>query len=236
MFKRGWKRGILAALQQGVSYPWYLADAGAAANCMYAYLAKGVASRAASYDNLAAPGNGLADGTYDLTAGNAPDWNTATGWAMGTATALAGYLKTGYTPTGNATSMLLRWGTLTFSDAGGMWGFRMAAGSRIFVRQDAPDKLTVYNGGSTSYVSINGAAISNQVLGFSNKTVYINGLPVATIAAGTSLAYLQEYIGEYNYDGNPSSSPNYYLLAVARYDVAKNDAQMAAISAAMAAL
>lgn len=61
---------------------WWLAGGIDPANCIAAYRAKGAASLAASYDNLAAPGNGLADGTYDLTLGVAPTFDAATGWTF----------------------------------------------------------------------------------------------------------------------------------------------------------
>ncbi len=59
--------------------PWYLSGGVDASACAAAWLAKGAASLAASYDNLAAPANGAADGTGDL-AGATPTWDASIGW------------------------------------------------------------------------------------------------------------------------------------------------------------
>ena len=61
IFRPAFDPGAAAA----AAVPWYLASGVPAANCIAAYAAKGAAGLAASYDNLAAPGNGLADGTYE---------------------------------------------------------------------------------------------------------------------------------------------------------------------------
>jgi len=55
--------------------------------CVAAYQAKGAASLAASYVNLANPG------TYDAAPGTAPSFNTATGWTFNAE--LSQYLTTG---------------------------------------------------------------------------------------------------------------------------------------------
>lgn len=52
---------------------WWLSGGIAAANCVAAYQAKGMASYAASLADLT--GNG-----YDIDGGTAPDWNVASGW------------------------------------------------------------------------------------------------------------------------------------------------------------
>ena len=74
--------GQLGANAKGATaaVPWYLSGGVSAANCLAAYKPKGAVSLAASYDNIAAPGNGLADGTYDAAPGAAPDWSAAKGW------------------------------------------------------------------------------------------------------------------------------------------------------------
>lgn len=66
----------------GVAAPWWLSGGIAAVNCIAAYTPKGAVSLAASYDNNAAPGNGLPDGTYDamVVQGRTPAWSAVRGW------------------------------------------------------------------------------------------------------------------------------------------------------------
>ena len=99
--------GVLGSGRGGAAAAWYLAGGVSAANCIAAYTPKGAASLAASYDNNAAPGNGLADGTYDAAPGVAPTFDTATGWTF--AAASSQYLATGVTPANSGWSFVLRY-------------------------------------------------------------------------------------------------------------------------------
>ena len=94
---------------------WWLAGGIAAANCIGAYRAKGAASQAASYVNLATPG------TYDLTTVAAPSWDASAGWQY---TDSANILtSSGYTVRNTWTIMCAwtRTGTPASNDAR-LWG------------------------------------------------------------------------------------------------------------------
>lgn len=68
-----WQAQLRAARTRGAASWWTVAGK----TCVGAWLAKGAASQATSYSNLASPG------TYDLTVnGNAPSWDAATGWTF----------------------------------------------------------------------------------------------------------------------------------------------------------
>lgn len=76
---------------------WWLSGGISAGDCIAAYQAKGAASQAASYVNLANPG------TYNATPSVIPGWSSADGWQS------PGALNTGYRPnTGNTFSVLAR--------------------------------------------------------------------------------------------------------------------------------
>lgn len=101
--------------------PWYLSGGISAANCAVAYAAKGAASLAASYDNLAAPGNGLPDGTYDATAGTPPTWNATDGWIF--ANLVNSYLTIGtFGFDYNGLTLLVRFTTTNVSVRGTFFG------------------------------------------------------------------------------------------------------------------
>ncbi len=68
---------------------WWLSGGISAANVVAAYQAKGAASQAASYVNLASPG------THDLTVGSAPAWAAGVGWTFD---GIANYLVTDIVP------------------------------------------------------------------------------------------------------------------------------------------
>lgn len=68
------KKLLVLGLTGGGGLPWY--QAGNAPAPVVVYLPKGAADLAASYVNLVTPG------TYDLAPGDAPTFNTATGWTF----------------------------------------------------------------------------------------------------------------------------------------------------------
>ena len=63
--------------QTSAAVPWWLSGGISAANCIAAYQPKGAADLAASYVNLANPG------TYNAAPGVAPTWAAADGWTFG---------------------------------------------------------------------------------------------------------------------------------------------------------
>lgn len=171
---------------------WWLSGGIAAANCLAAYTPKGAASLAASYDNNAAPGNGLADGTYDCTATTPPLWNAATGWDN----SAGGWLSTNLIPNPNQTwSMFVR-----FTDAvaaGGncaiadvyvsrlgnscRFGFYSYVGGATLVRWENGDV-------SASGLRQTAPGLAAGTMAFAGKNCYRNGVADGAIpaAAGTN--------------------------------------------------
>ena len=209
---------------------WWLSGGVSAANAIAVYQPIGAASLAASYDNNAAPGNGLADGTYDAAPGVAPTWASATGWTSGGAS----YLTTGVVPADGA-SMLVRYSVNDTLDnaicgelvgpASGWFGFR-------FLGQLSPDVIRFYGNGGLGSAPYN-SSVSNGVLGVAGTAGYINGISVITlvgVAGATGAIRLMGYYGAETRYMQGS------IQAFALYNTTLSAAQVAAISAAMAAL
>ena len=222
----GWGIEITSPSAAAVAIQWYLSGGIAAANCIAAYTPKGAASLAASYDNNAAPGNGLADGTYDAAPGVAPTWGAATGWTFNGSTQ---YLDTGVVPLANTWSMIARF------SGGQSSGDRFLCG--IYVDYPAGYFGIWQISGGTSWYANAGAAsttyITSGVLGFAGKTGYKNGAADGAISAGALSTELTIFVGR------APELPYYYLgdiQAFAIYDTTLTAPQVAAVSAAMAAL
>lgn len=221
--------GVLGSGRGGAAAAWYLAGGVSAANCIAAYTPKGAASLAASYDNNAAPGNGLADGTYDAAPGVAPTFDTATGWSF----ANSEYLTTGITP-GSGWSAAVRFSNAS-TDNAYLFG---AKGSKFW------GILPRYNASSVLYLVGASTATGQQ------KTPVLNG-GVVTVAGAAAyrngsdegLTLIQDsspapfFLGASN-NGSGTAENKFTgkIQAIAIYNVTLDAATVAAISAAMAAL
>jgi hypothetical protein len=205
--------------------PWYLSGGIAAANCIAAYQPKGAASLAASYDNLAAPGNGLADGTYDAAPGVAPTWTESTGWAFNGSTQ---YLTTGITPT-STWSVLVQ---LSNVISGDYWPFGSIPAS-LLGWGIVPQYMTenrYFNGNMTQPSH---PSRTSGVWGMAGRQGYFNGIADGGLTAGTgepNAIWLGDTSGDYRrrYPGN--------MQAFAIYNTTLNSDQVAAVATAMAAL
>ena len=229
---RGGVGGVLGSGRGGAAAAWYLAGGVSAANCVAAYQAKGAASLAASYTNLANPG------TYNAAPGVAPTFDTATGWTFNGSSQ---YLTTGVVPdaTAQAWSMFIR-----FSNASGATNNYIAGCSDtvpnpdlVFFLISRPAASTVFfaNGANTASYS---SSATSGVLGFAGVTGYLNGSSVATIAAGGAANTRPSsiFMGANSFNASALAFFNGKIQAVAIYNVTLNAATVAAISAAMAAL
>ena len=198
--------------------PWYLSGGIAAANCLAVYQPKGAVGLADSYNNLAAPGNGLPDGTYDAYPGTAPTWDAVNGWSGATS------LNTDLIPTvANTWSAIVRFSNagaftntaLFYAQNGGFGLFQISVGDRREYR----------NYSAVRYV---GVATASGVIAFAGNQAYINS--VSDGAMGGPIL------------GAPY--PNIVLVtpgavrvqAYAFYNVTISAAQVAAVSAAVALL
>ncbi len=229
-------RGSLGPLGMAAGVPkWYLAGGIAAANCIAAYTPKGAASLAASYDNNAAPGNGLADGTYDAAPGVAPTWASATGWTF--LAASTQYLNTGITPTNNQA-----WSG--FAQFANVVNSPTVSGVIFFACADASGNLPYFgvnprNYGTRRYFNAQPVSGGIAEVGSGNMAIvgqqgYLNGIADGGLSASNIGAFGTIAIGRLGL------YPGFYLSgdvsAIAIYNVTPAAPQITALYAAMAAL
>lgn len=213
--------GLAAAAAAG---NWW--EAGGATGCVAAYQPKGAASLAASYVNLANPG------TYDAAPGTAPTFDSATGWTFDGATQ---YLTTGYGPSSGATwAAVVRFSNVTNSSVRVPLG-ATSSGSYYAVIPRNFGATVQYGSGSGV---ANGATARSLVgvMAVSGANGYFNGvLDTASISLGaSSLGAL--FIGAANNGGSPANIYGGNIEAIAIYNTAITGPQVAAVSAAIAAL
>ena len=214
---------------------WWLSGGITAANCLAAYKPKGAASLAASYDNNAAPGNGLADGTYDCTAIAAPLWDAATGWSNSN----SGWLNSNLIPNPNQTySMFVR-----FSDSVGATVVISAAQEnaggnnfRFGIYSVSAGKVVYQNQPLTVASRTVAPELVAGTLGFSGPACYRNGATdgsIAITAAGTNTTrYL--YILANNLSGSFQLLGTIKIQYLSIYNTPISAAQQAALTAATA--
>lgn len=220
-----YRRARIAQPGFSAATPWWLSGGIAAANCVAAYTPKGAASLVASYDNNAAPGNGLADGTYDAAPGVAPTWGAATGWTFNGTDM---YLTTGVVPA-SGWSMIVR-----FSD--------VAVNSRWLMGSEAPQFYLASNWAGGVLYGANGIGFRNPgiasgVIAIAGQQPYRNGATDgATVGAGGWATVRPIAIGALNSNGAIVYYVNGKIQAAAIYNATLTAPQVAAVSTAMMAL
>lgn len=181
---------VRAPASAAAAIPWYLSGGVSAANCLAAYTPIGAASLAASYDNNAAPGNGLPDGTYDAAPGTAPAWAAASGWSFTLASAQ--YLTTGITIPDTTYSAIARFSNVTVA-GGSNEGYLIGSfGALDRYWGIAPvgfagDNKVTYAWGNFVQIA---PALSSGVLAIAALQPYRNGIAEASTIPGGG-AYLQ---------------------------------------------
>jgi len=215
---------VRAPASAAPAIPWYLSGGIAAANCLAAYTPKGAASLAASYDNNAAPGNGLADGTYDATTTSAPTFNAATGWTFSGG---GPYLSSGVVPA-SGYSIIVRYSGLADVQVKYFIGQSKTNAHFALAGNDATN-VGYYSGG----VQKVSPKLLTGVLCIAGQYGYRNGtLDSPAIAAWSATTTNAIYMGGCN--GLATSYwPAVVIQAVAIYDTALTAPQVAAITAAM---
>ena len=205
--------------------PWYLKGGVSKSNCLASYQAIGAASLAASFVNLAHPG------TYDLSGGVDPTFDTAIGWTFNGSTQ---YKSTGIDPPTNATntwSVVIRFSGLS-GDTGLAFGATDGAANYWAV---APRRSSgyrkYYNGGQ---VNVGIQNTTSGVMAMGGALCYYNGIYEATVATPWESPIL--YIGGLNQGGTLYLPYAGNIEAIAFYDITLSAAQVLAISNAMAAL
>jgi hypothetical protein len=190
--------------------------------CVAAYQAKGAASLAASYVNLANPG------TNDAAPGNAPTFDAATGWTFD---GVNDYLDTGVVPT-TGYSVLVRFSDRT--NGGRLIGAAMPTGNVRDELSLRPSSCNWYNGGDFWRAS---PTPTSGVMGVAGKDAYLDGADVGNISdAGVSTLTASLWIGARNVPGFPGFYLAAKIQAVAIYSTTLDATQMAEITANMNAL
>lgn len=207
-------------------------EAGGASGAEGAYNAIGSATLADSYINLATPG------THDAVPGVAPTLNS--GWLFNGSTE---YIDSTIVPTLDETwTMLVRY---TYAGGG---SFPSVAGQRqnavafpdfvIVVDNGASgtsDQTVFRNGNVTGYTTT--PRLANGVAGIVGNKAYWNGVEIGTIVAGSVVTTRSIFIGaQHNELDSPSSFFPGTVQAIAIYNNTLTPSQVAAVSAAMAAL
>lgn len=222
-FSGGFSKVFRPVFDPGLTaLPWY--RAGGAPLPVAAYQPKGAASLAASYINLANPG------TYDAAPGTAPTL-TADGWSFNGTTQ---YLMTGIVPKSDQDqTMIVRYSGRDAS-VRYLCGQYDATNRSLSILYDASPTGTVYwrNGDVLAAASV---ATASAVLAISGVNWYKNGLVGSgTMGAWAGAATLPMYIGAIN--GVAGNLFNGSVQAFAYYNTTLTAPQVAAVSAAMAAL
>jgi hypothetical protein len=213
-----------ATLHAGAA-SWWLEGGVAAANAIVVYQPKGAASLAASYTNLANPG------TYNAAPGKAPAFDTATGWGF-TAASSQYLISSNFAIANNQTaSVLVRFSDTAMTGRGFLFGFAGEFGIQPYF--DGTDKLFRSRGASQKrYVPV----ATSGVVATAGLANYLDGSFLgnhSSIAAGSDMTTIA--IGSQS-----ATVPGNYLQgkiqAFAIYNVTLTAPQVAAVSAAMAAL
>lgn len=208
---------LYGVVSQGGAADWWAVTG---KTCVAAYQPIGAASLAASYTNLAN------SGTNNAAPGTAPTWASATGWVFNGSTQ---YLTTGVVPA-DGWSAICRYSNRS-STAGYVMGIGQTVGQYFGFIPTASN--VIYGLGGTISVA---PALDSGVVAISGQRAYRNGsVDGGTISSWSGTTSLIIYIGAAN-RGVPN---NYFagnIQAIAIYSDTLSGAEVAAVSAAMAAL
>jgi hypothetical protein len=202
---------------------WY--RAGGSPQPVAAYQPKGAASLATSYVNLANPG--VNDAT--VNSGGAPTWNALNGWgwAGGNLTALL----TGVVPAAGY-SMVIRFSN-SVSNRPELAGSFDGGNNRFLIHSSSAVATIRYYYGST--FNDGSAGLAGGVVAMTPAAGYLNGVAITTIAGVFNTASTRQiWIGGANGVANGAITGN--IQAVAIYNTTLTAPQVAAVSAAIAAL
>ena len=198
-------------------------EAGGATGCVAAYQPKGAASQAASYVNLANPG------TYDAAPGNAPTWNTATGWAFNGSNQ---YLTTGVVPDGSY-SVAIRFAACSTNNDGYLIGANVVTPSQIrygFKPRASADNHAHEKGPYGFWKNVAGRLTAGTVV-MAGTVAYLDGVSDVTgLTASTAITNPFD-IGRYS--GFAAQYGQGQVVALAIYDNSLSVDEVVAITNAM---
>lgn len=214
--------------------PWWLADGVSPSACIAAYQAKGVASQAASYSNLANPG------TYNLQLGVAPSWGATNGWTFSGSQ----WLNTGIVPSGNQDwSALIGFSGLTGSASCRIFGLTELISGSFKSFTIVPNDG--YSGRSFANVSIvttySDGSLNSGIAAFAGLTAFVNGSSYLSLSSVPHVVFTKSlYIGSVHYCEpgfeTAANGVNCKIQAFCIYNTTLSSAQVLAITNAMNAL
>lgn len=205
--------------------PWY--RAGGAPAPVAAYQAKGAASIAASYVNLVTPG------TYNAAPGVAPAWASATGWTFD---ALTQYLTTGVTPAAGWSMIIGFSGALSMiRTLAGEVNATTGASARMAISASSGGGGVLYSNGGQLTVA---PTLLSGTLAVAGQQGYRNGVADGGAIAAFSGIPIEIYIGARHREApaNVDQFTDATIAALVIYSVTLTAPQVAAVSAAIAAL
>ena len=223
--------GVLGSARQreAVSGDWWLTGGIPAANCIAAYQPIGAADYATSLVNLANPG------TYNATEGTTPGWDALYGWRFDGAN---DWLTTGVVfENDQSWSIVIRFLSDNTKNRA-LSLARTTSGSNemgIVLGSYASEYAFAYNGNWTFVSNVDWGS-NDSVFAIAGNAIYFNSVSKGTISAGSGTNTLAIPLGcmdtgaarSFFYDGD--------MYAVSIYDAAITQAQVTALTTAMAAL
>ena len=202
--------------------PWYLV---AGRTTYGAYAAKGAASYAASKINLAAPG------TRDLADGNAPAWDSSVGWTFTAAS--KHYLKETTWGATSAGTLVVR---CTIANTYGVPAAWIGAGEQAVKRVFDIDSGIRYFSGDAYADVFGNFRNNNHVFAVTYDAIYCDGSPAGTIAGVAETTAVRMSIGGWWPGYGPYNTMSGTVQHIACYTESLSAAEIAALSAVMAAL
>lgn len=204
---------------------WWDLD-GTLTSCVAAYQAKGAVSQAASYVNLANAG------TYDLTAGGSPTWDSG-GWKFGA----GNYLNTGIIPSDITWSYIAKFSNkpTPSSEGGTLFGAGSSSTNFMKIMIGYTDKRGFHGDASKSKnVSTPTYCPAYGIMCLADRKIYLNANS-ATIADGGGIASTPVWIGAKSgaYGSAENLNANIYIECAAIYNTALTSTQIADLNTAI---
>lgn len=229
--------GQLGASRNAAVAAWYLAGGIAAANCKAAYAPKGSADYAASLVNLANPG------TNNATSTGSPLWDATDGWKIGDwGSDWGGYL-TGLDLAGTKKTWSAIIRCNQFYPAASHWLFGCRGGSPYSGDNFGINYNGLYSRFFSSGYSADQDATGQVTMAIAGNKGYKDGNAYAGTINGTGAINANFHnfaIGGFwdgsAFQGGQVNCRRVAVQAFAAYDTPLTAAQVAAVSAAMAAL
>lgn len=212
---------------------WWTSGGISSADVIAAWQPKGAAGLAASYSNLNNPG------TNDATVGNAPNFNTSTGWEF--VSANSDYLNTNVIPAANMT-VIVRVSGIVFatvqerSAIGHLLSTTVRIGLQPTTSLGGGERSRYQNAGSYENTS-NG--VSSGVMCVAGQNAYEDGVSVGTTSdAWSGTATTTMLLGARRREDTMAIDlySDLTIAAVAIYSRVLNSTEVAAVTTAMNAL